>query len=225
VERSQAAARAQGRVRSDHGGRPLPSPAQIKCVIARPGPQTSSIINCPSPRQVKEFGLQYAIRAQFTVVLRDSMFLRVRNPLLSRLLVLPWLVTWVLTIPLFHIHALDAQENSFRSQAVLLHTVFSPDLPGEYAPRTVAHQGGMAENQQALSSHFPQYSEYAVGLFNEDNSKRKNAIQPILYAHFVSLRRCPLGSSRYVIPELRPPPFVLLASSVSPRAPPPSVSC
>ena len=57
------------------------------------------------------------------------MFLRVRNPLLSRLLVLPWLVTWVLTIPLFHIHALDAQENSFRSQAVLLHTVFSPDLP------------------------------------------------------------------------------------------------
>ena len=145
---------------------------------------------------------------------------RVPNPALSRLLVLPWLVMWVLTIPLFHIHALDAQESRFRTQTVLLHTIFSPDLPGEYAPRTVAHQSRMPENQQALSSHFPHFSEFAVGLFSEDDPKRKHGIQPILYAQFFSLRRYPPGSTRYVIPDLASPTFLLLASSVSPRAPP-----
>lgn len=143
-----------------------------------------------------------------------------RNPLLLRLWVLPWLIISVLTIPFFHIHALDAQENLFRSQAVLLHTVFSPDLPGEYPDQIAPHQRGMPENQEALSIHFPHYSEYAIGLFTEQDPKQKDGIQLMLYAHFVSLRSSPTESIRYVIPELRSPPFVLLASSSSPRAPP-----
>ena len=177
-----------------------------------------SIIYFARPRNLKEFSLDHTMRAQFKAVLRGCMPPRVPNPALSRLFVLPWLVTWVLTIPLFHVHALDAQESRFRTQAVLLHTVFSPDLPGEYAPRTVANQSRMPENQQALSSHFPHYSEFAVGPFSEDDTKRKNGIQTILYAQFFSLRSCPPGSTRYVIPDLASPTFLLLASSVSPRS-------
>ena len=49
-----------------------------------------------------------------------------------RLLVAVWVITWVTTLPLFHIHLPDV----FYSQACqggVPHTVFSPDLPGEFS--------------------------------------------------------------------------------------------
>jgi hypothetical protein len=59
-----------------------------------------------------------------------------------RLFFLPWMVTWVLITPLFHIHSLDVQEDRVFSDIFLAHTVFSPDLPGEYSPQSTVHQAG-----------------------------------------------------------------------------------
>jgi hypothetical protein len=145
----------------------------------------------------------------------------------SQLLVTPWILTWVLTVPFFHIHALDIQEDFSQSQAFLPHTVFSADLPGEYSPRTGIDQRGMPGNQHAVSSHFLQYSEISIGLFSEDDdTKRKIGILPICYVHFSSLKLSPphIVLVRTVIPEFASPPSLLLASSISSRAPP-FVSC
>jgi hypothetical protein len=140
----------------------------------------------------------------------------------SHLLALPWMLTWVLILPLFHIHILDVQEDLSQSQAFLPHTVFSADLPGEYASGTDVDQHGMPGNQRALSSHFSQYSEMAILLLHEDdnNAKYKIGISPIHYSHFSSLRRSPLDIVQSIIPGLASPPFLLLTSSVSSRAPP-----
>ena len=144
-----------------------------------------------------------------------------RKARFSHLFAIPWMLTWVLILPLFHIHILDAQEDLSQSQAFLPHTVFSADLPGEYAPRAEVDQRGMPGNQRALSSHFLQYSEMAIGLFREYNdAKQKIGISPIHNAHFSSLRRSPLPIVEFVIPGLASPPFLLLTSSVSSRAPP-----
>jgi hypothetical protein len=148
-----------------------------------------------------------------------------RNPGVSRLLALIWLVTWLLTVPLFHIHALDSQESFSRSQVFLTHTVFTPDLPGEYAASTAVHQRGTRGNERTLSSHLPRYSEIAFSLLCEDDeTKRKIGIQSIHCAHISSLRPAPLDFVRYVIPQRASPPFLLLASALPSRSPP-FVSC
>lgn len=153
-----------------------------------------------------------------------NMFSHIQRRALSRVLLLPWLLMWTLTVPLFHLHALDIQENHFSSQPFLTHTVFTPDLPGEHSPRAPVQQRGMPGDQHALSSHFPLYFEIAINLFATDDTKRKIGISPSHYAHFASLRWSPPDIVRYVLPEFRSPPFPLLASSVSPRAPP-AASC
>jgi len=130
--------------------------------------------------------------------------------LLPRLVVLTWLIVWVLTIPLFHIHALDTVEDRVGSQAFLPHTVVSPDLAGEYVAPTAGH---------TLSSHLPRYSELAIAAYSEDDSKRKHGVQPSLLLHVASLKPVPLTHLRAPIPEAALPPMVRLPSA-SPRAPP-----
>ena len=49
----------------------------------------------------------------------------------SRLLILAWVIIWVTTIPLFHTHLPDINDGPTSRQG-LAHTVFSPDLPGEF---------------------------------------------------------------------------------------------
>jgi hypothetical protein len=146
-----------------------------------------------------------------------------RKPTVAHVLALSWLITWVLTVPLFHIHALDAQEDRSLSQTVLPHTVFSPDLPGEYAPRTAVHRSGTPENQHTLSIHFQSYSEIAIGLFNDDDNKKwKDRLQPVVYLslHAFSQSYSLPESVRHVIPRLTSPPLLLLGSPAPSRAPP-----
>jgi len=144
-----------------------------------------------------------------------------RTARFSHVLAIPWMLTWVLILPFFHTHILDTQEDLSQTQGFLPHTVFSADLPGEYAPRADVDQRGMPGNQRTLSTHFLQYSEMAIGLFSEDNdAKKKLGISPPHNGHFSYLRRSPLPSVQSVIPELPAPPFLLLTSSVSSRAPP-----
>jgi hypothetical protein len=51
----------------------------------------------------------------------------------SRLLILGWLIAWVSTVPLFHIHLPDHTDWWSLLNGGGPHTVLTPDLPGEYA--------------------------------------------------------------------------------------------
>lgn len=139
----------------------------------------------------------------------------------SRWLARLWLTLWVSTIPLFHVHALDVQETPFLPQAFLTHTIFTPDLPGEYPPRTAIHQRGLPGHQRALASHFPQYSEIAFSLFvEEDDTKRKIGNLPIVNDEFSFLIPSLLESVDYEVSELASPPVLLLTNCIPSRAPP-----
>lgn len=59
---------------------------------------------------------------------------------LSRLLILTWLITWVTTLPLFHLHVPDATDDWSALKSGGAHTVFTPNLPGEFAPPFHDHQ-------------------------------------------------------------------------------------
>jgi hypothetical protein len=113
------------------------------------------------------------------------------------------------------------QETPFLAQAFLAHTVFTPDLPGEYPPRPSIHKRGTPGHQHTLASHFPQYSEIDFSFFGEDDdTKRKIGNPPIDNDEFSFLVPPLLESVHFAIPELASPPFLLLTFSVSSRAPP-----
>ena len=141
------------------------------------------------------------------------------HPVYFRLFVLPCLVTWVLITPLFHIHTLDIQEDRSFFKLFIAHTVFSPDLPGEYSPQSTVHQAGTLNNQGTVSTHFAHYSEESFSLISEDDSKWEKGIKAS-QGRLAPLKHFRLKSGRYVIPNLVSPHLMLLASSVPLRAPP-----
>ena len=51
-----------------------------------------------------------------------------------RLLILLWLIVWITTVPLFHLHLPDLTDRWSTLHSGGAHTVLTPDLPGEYAP-------------------------------------------------------------------------------------------
>src|SRR5262247_3858327 len=62
----------------------------------------------------------------------QALLLGIQVNIQSRLLVLVWVIAWVITVPLFHIHLPDISDR-LGSQRSVAHTVFSPDLPGEFS--------------------------------------------------------------------------------------------
>ena len=132
---------------------------------------------------------------------------------------LPWLVTWVLIAPLFHIHTLDAQENHSCSPITLTQTVFTPDFPGEYSVQSPGDQTDTQKHQGALSTHFLHYSEEALDLFNKAPS-RQHTLGLISPSHLLPSRDFWLTGGQSVIPDVLLPPLLLQQSSVSLRAPP-----
>jgi hypothetical protein len=56
-----------------------------------------------------------------------------------------WLFLWIATVPLFHLHFPDTTDRWSLHQSSGAHTVFTPDLPGEYAsPSHDSHRGSSA---------------------------------------------------------------------------------
>jgi hypothetical protein len=141
------------------------------------------------------------------------------HPASFRVFFLPWMVTWVLISPLFHIHTLDAQEDHRVSQVFLVHTVFSPDLAGEYSHPN-DRQADAQENQPTLATHFLHYSEETLSLFSKNHSKEEKKTGPVSKSHLLPSKDFLLSGGRFVVPDLVLPPLIMLASSVSLRAPP-----
>lgn len=85
------------------------------------------------------------------------------------LLIRVWLIGWLTTIALFHVHLPDITDAWSTLHSGGAHTVLTPDLPGEFASPIY--------NGQAHSSHVSQRAvnspEFGLMLFEESDKARK----------------------------------------------------
>src|SRR4030095_10375735 len=103
------------------------------------------------------------------------MHLGVQTPLSARLVVLVWTIIWVATVPLFHTHLPDISDKTI-SQGGVAHTVFSPDLPGEFFRFSAAAQGPFAH----LSNRISNSPELGFVFFSGDPKDREVGISSVL---------------------------------------------
>lgn len=85
-------------------------------------------------------------------------------------LVFLWLITWIITVPLFHIHIPDSTDNWSSIQSGGAHTIFTPDLPGEFARRHYESLGGLSSH---LSQRVVNSPEMGIALFDEKSEQGK----------------------------------------------------
>ena len=81
-----------------------------------------------------------------------------------RLFILAWLITWITSVPLYHLHFPDTTDPWSALHSGGAHTVFTPDLVGEFSRP-------FKESQQAHSVHLSQRivnsPELGIGLLDE----------------------------------------------------------
>jgi hypothetical protein len=84
-------------------------------------------------------------------------------------MILMWLISWVLAVPLFHVHLPDAKDGPVSLHSGLAHTVFSPDLPGEFS------QFSLSRDQRSdfldLSQRSLNYPELGFAVLNDNLSQ------------------------------------------------------
>jgi len=87
---------------------------------------------------------------------------------LTHFLLLTWLTVWLITVSLFHIHIPDTTDVWSALQSGGAHTVFTPDLPGEFArPLYDSHHFGHLSRRGVNSP------ELGIALFDEKEKKAK----------------------------------------------------
>ena len=79
------------------------------------------------------------------------MFFVIRTKACLHLLTLAWVIIWVAAVPLFHTHLPDVTDRSTSYQG-LAHTVFSPDLPGEFSRFSTTHHGPFSQLSNRVSN-------------------------------------------------------------------------
>ena len=102
----------------------------------------------------------------------EDLHVRVKKTVVvfAQLLLIGWVSVWVTALPLFHTHLPGVFEQSIG----VPHTVFSPDLPGEYSAfghRTLADEFQLS----ILASNSPELGFVA----SSETDKKKPLIQPI----------------------------------------------
>jgi hypothetical protein len=130
-----------------------------------------------------------------------------------RPLILAWLITWITSVPLYHVHIPDTTDRWSALHSGGAHTVFSPGLAGEFSRP-------FQESQQAHSAHLSQRSvnspELDIALLDEKS--RANELNSLGTAsHF--LENPLLRSLMFALPEEHRTPGLSVAFLDS-RAPP-----
>ncbi len=92
----------------------------------------------------------------------------VRTPSWLRLLILLWLVIWMTSVPLFHVHIPDITDRWSALQTGGAHTVFSPDLPGEFSR---PFHNSDQEHAAQLSSRGTNSPELGIALLNGETKR------------------------------------------------------
>jgi len=100
----------------------------------------------------------------------------------AQLLLIGWASLWVMALPLFHTHL----PGIFQPPIGVPHTVFSPDLPGEYS--AFSHKTSVDASQlSVLASSSPELGFVA----SPEDDKRNPLIQPIYAGSLLFLPACP----------------------------------
>lgn len=89
--------------------------------------------------------------------------------LLRRLVLVAWLILWITTAPLFHIHIPDNTTWLSPLQGSA-HTVFTPDLPGEFSPPSHEDRKGHVGHLSQRTVNAP---ELGIALFKNDRKDPK----------------------------------------------------
>ena len=139
----------------------------------------------------------------------------IRTKSYLHLLTLVWVITWVATVPLFHTHLPDVSDE-LAPQRGLAHTVFSPDLPGEFS---CAHRDGFH-----LSTRSQNSPELAFVLSSAEDPNKGNYQEPSAFSICSWQFDRPLLAQSAVESRAAQHKFDLLAGHRTPRAPPVPVS-
>jgi hypothetical protein len=134
-----------------------------------------------------------------------------------RVLVLAWLITWATAFPLFHVHVPDTTDRWSILQSGGAHTVFTPDLPGEYSHPFHDNQ---PEHSSHLSTRVVNSPELAIAATNETDDRKVKPLQ-VLSALYGLPDTIPLVSLFFTY--LANPPYLLTFQAISATRAPPSV--
>lgn len=133
-----------------------------------------------------------------------------------RLLIAAWVIIWVTTVPLFHIHVPDTTDRWSALQSGGAHTVFTKDLPGEFFHPYHDHAGH-------LSKRVVNSPELGFAIFNDKSEDQKAKQLCVLYAPACApdtlLSSWPFGCSgtyrgppqSHAVPAFRGPPRIVCA--------------
>lgn len=147
--------------------------------------------------------------------------MRVRSQTLlsARPLVLAWTVFWIATVPLFHTHLPDTSDRT-TSTGGIAHTVFSPDLPGEFFRFSAASQGPSTH----LSNRALHAPELGFVFSSEDPNDREVGDSSVPGVLCCLLSERPVRQQAVIEwPIIHHRPFIFAALQ-GPRAPPAVVS-
>ena len=130
-----------------------------------------------------------------------------------RLLIACWVMSWVTTAPLFHLHVPDKTDYWSTLHSGGAHTVFTPDLPGEFC-----HPFNDASHQHSshLSHRVVNSPELEIVLYEQERKPKScNAIHISFCFDNIPERPCSL----YELPRDDRDPRLFAAFPTS-RAPP-----
>ena len=122
----------------------------------------------------------------------DEVDMRIKRTLVvfSQLLLIGWASVWITALPLFHTHL----PGVFEQPIGIPHTVFSPDLPGEYS--AFGHKIAPEEFQlSVLASNSPE-----LGFVASPADKKKPRIEPVYAGSPLLLPPRPSASVRQELP-------------------------
>lgn len=153
------------------------------------------------------------------------MFSKICRP---RVAVMGWAILWLLIVPLIHVHPETDHHhgNADHAQGVTVHTVFSPDLEGEYEAHThdSSNSAGGVRQSLGLTGHSPHtfsHPEIAFSLLSP--SIDRPVVKPgVVVADIPDIERTPgrriasVSSSLSVIS----PTILFLSTGLPLRAPP-----
>jgi len=132
----------------------------------------------------------------------------------SHLWISVWLITWVTAIPLFHIHLPDISDRQ-ASQSGVAHTVFSPDLPGEFALFSNANHQDHFVHLSNWVFNFPEF-----GFVLSERSKDREKGKPLVLGVCCSLPDQPFLPTSAIESSTRHWQRLVFPIPQDPRAPP-----
>ena len=99
---------------------------------------------------------------------------------MPRLFIVTWLISWVLAVPLFHVHVPDVKDGSVFPSNGVAHTVFSPDLPGEFSQFSIARDRREGLDLSQLALNYPELGFVALNnnLPQDRKPGKRNALDP-----------------------------------------------